>query len=564
MAELEARISPDSQGGWETWQVDVVRLPLWLPGEDGRRRRACRATCFRDYEGSVLASEVGTEAELPSLLEDILTKASRSWSAPPARVEVADAGLAGLLEPILAPHAVPIEKIAEMPQELRSIQGLLLDSLTPADPRPSPLTGPGVTLARLTAFARAAAAFYESPVWRLLTGSDTIRVEAPEVEEDLRVFVVDSGYGLRRAFPGLLFEPGEDGEGEEGWTVALERPWDAPPDDIDLWERYGLPWVGEDLCPVAWYEDEAPERPGRRRLAFFEGLLNALAATAEEDLDAGRWEKVAPTADGHVRFVLTLPDLLEAEPAREAEGETAEEQALALVETARSIFGRRRIALARRALEIWPGCAAAWLFLSQNAPDLERAGEILARGVEATRPELAPESLPFLELLRNLGDTLAMLKRCEEAAAVYGEVLELAPWDPAGARYGFASVLLALGRDAEAGDLLDRFGDDSAALLAWPRVLLGFRREGDSLETRRLLKKAWQTNGLIAGLLLGMRSVAQAARRSSGAGGENEAGLYLVLSCDTWKTTPGALDWLRARVAPSGGKALPRKKKRKR
>ncbi|HSG40624.1 MAG TPA: hypothetical protein VLE27_13370, partial [Thermoanaerobaculia bacterium] len=363
---------------------------------------------------------------------------------------------------------------------------------------------------------------------------------------------------------GLLFEPGEEGEGEEGWTVALVRPWDAPPDDIDLWERYGLPWAGEDLCPVAWYEDEYPERPDHRRLAFFEGLLLALAATSEEDLDAGRWEKVVRTGDGPVRFVLTLPDLLEAGPAPEPEGETAEERALALVETARSVLVRRRIVLARRALEIWPGCAAAWLFLSQNAPDLEISREILARGVDACRPELEPETLPFLVLLRNLGDALAILKRCEEAAAAYGEVLELAPSDPAGARYGFASVLLALDRNAEAGDLLDRFGDDSAALLAWPRVLLNFRREGDSLETRRLLKKAWQANGLIAGLLLRMRSVAQAARRSQGDGGEAEGGLYLVFSQDAWKSTPGALDWLRARVAPAGGKAVPRKKKRKR
>jgi tetratricopeptide (TPR) repeat protein len=231
------------------------------------------------------------------------------------------------------------------------------------------------------------------------------------------------------------------------------------------------------------------------------------------------------------------------------------------VETARSVLGRRRIALARRALEIWPGCAAAWLFLSQNAPDLESAREILARGVDACRPELAPDSLPFLELLRTFGDTLAILKRCEEAAAAYAEILELAPHDPVGARYGFASVLLALDRDAEAVNLLDGFSGDSAALLAWPRVLLGFRREGDSLEVRRLLKKAWRANGLIAGLLLEILPVAKEARRSQGNRGDHEAGLYLVLSCDTWKTTPGALEWLRTRVAPQ---AVTRKKKRKR
>lgn len=546
MAEPESRISPDSEWGLETWQVDAVRLPLWLPQGDGQRVRALRVTCFNDVEERVLGSEVGTEAELPTLLEEILAKASRKWSAPPARVEVADAGLAGLLEPILAPRSIPLAKVAELPQELRRIQGLLLDCLTPPDPRPSPLSARGVTLARLTAFARAAAAFYESPIWIHLTAFDTIRVEAPEVEVDLRELTVESGFGLGRPLPTLEFLGGDDWEMEGNWIVSLERPWNAPPDDIDLWERYGLPWVGRDLCPVAWYEDEHPERPDRRTLAFFEGLLLALAATGEEDLNAGRWEKVAPTADGPVRFVLSLPGLVDAEPAREPEGETPAERALDLVEQARCTPGRRGIVLARRAIEVWPACAEAWLFLSRSAVSVETAHEIMTRGVAAGRAALAPESLPFQRLLQRLGDTLTMLKRCEEAAAVYSEILELAPEDPVGARFGFPNVLLALGRDAEAGDLLGRFGDDSAALLAWPRVLLGFRREGDCLETRQLLKKAQRSNGLVVNLLLGTPLTTPLPPLTD----QTEAGLYLLLSCDTWKTTPGALDWLRARVAP--------------
>ncbi|HEX6904060.1 MAG TPA: tetratricopeptide repeat protein [Thermoanaerobaculia bacterium] len=532
----------------ETWQVDAVRLPLWLPRADGRRLRAFRVTCWKDDEERVLASEVGTEAELPALLEEILAKASRKWSALPARVEVADAGLAGLLEPILTPRSIPVEKVAAMPEELRRIQGLLLDQLTPPDPRPSPLSAPGVTLARLAAFARAAAAFYESPIWLHLTSFDTIRVEAPEVEVDLRELAVESGFGLGRPLPALEFLGGDDWEAEGNWVVELERPWNAPPDDIDLWERYALPWVGGDLCPVAWYEDEHPERPDRRTLAFFEGLLLALAATGEEDLDAGRWEKVAPTADGPVRFVLSLPGLVDAEPAREPEGETAAERALDLMEQARSAPGRRGIVLARRAVEVWPGCAEAWLFLSRIAVSVETAHEVMARGVAAGRAALAPESLPFQRLLQRFGDTLTMRKRCEEAAAAYSELLELAPHDPVGARYGFANVLLALGRDAEAGDLLERFGDDSAALLAWPRVLLGFRREGDCLETRRLLKNAQRSNGLVVNLLLGTPLTVP---WSPLAGDRTEAGLYLLLSCGTWETTPGALAWLRARVAPA-------------
>src|SRR4029077_11220323 len=49
--------------------------------------------------------------------------------------------------------------------------------------------------------------------------------------------------------------------------------------------------------------------PGRP--AWSRGLPRARTATAEEDLDSGRWETRVATAAGPLRFVLSLPDLLE-------------------------------------------------------------------------------------------------------------------------------------------------------------------------------------------------------------------------------------------------------------
>lgn len=570
MAEPASRTSPDSKWGWEAWQVGAVRLPLWLAQADGRNARAWSVACFGGDQ--ILASEVGTEEELPALLEKMLAKASRNWTAPPDRVELTGEWLADLTEPLLASHGVPVARVTEQPEVMRAVQRLLLERLTPDDSRPSPLTGEGVTLARLAAFARAAAAFYASPIWLHLGSADLVRIEAPEVEGDLREFYVDSGFGPRKTLPGLTFvleDPDEDG-GE--WVVVIERPWDAPPDDLDLWERYGLPWAGEGgLCPVAWLEDEFPERPDRRRLAFFEGLLNALAATTEEELDSGRWVKEAGTADGPVRFVLSLPDLVETEPI-EVEGETPEERAGELLRLARLLSGRRGIALARRAVAAWPGCAEAYLYLSEWSPGLEAAGRVVTQGMAAVRRELDLEAggaapLPVLLLGNRSANILGMLGRFEESVAAYGEVLDLAPEDPVAARYGFVNVLIALGRDAEAWELLDRFSEDSSALLAWPRALLSFRAEGDSPAARRWLKEAVQANRFAAGVLLGAR-LALRSEPPLLAGGEAEATLYSGLSAETWNNTPGALDWLRARVAPpppsKGGKPRRLKKGKRR
>lgn len=92
--------------------------------------------------------------------------------------------------------------------------------------------------------------------------------------------------------------------------------------------------------------------------------------------------------------------------------------------------------------------------------------------------------------------------------------------------------------------------------MEYPRVLLRFRREGDSLEARRSLKRALQANRFVPGMLLGTRGVPPPTGFYSPKG-EEEAAFYLTLSEETWAVTPGALDWLRRRTAAP---ARPKKK----
>jgi tetratricopeptide (TPR) repeat protein len=635
MAEPNPRIFPAlASRPFETWQVGAVRLPVWFPRQDGDPFRAWVACCLNLDSGTVMSSEPGTEEEISSMLENAISRAGKAWRSRPARVQVADAAWAGVLEGLLSPHGVAIEVRPE-PPELGRVLANLQRHMALEDSRPGPLTGAGVTLERLAAFARAAAGFLEATGWRHLNEEDRVRIEAPDVEADLRCFTLTHG---GRSAPELSFFPGpgelfpdpgnlpsaaeEDYEDddydeeddfldeEEGWTVELLKPWQAPPEDVDLWERHGLPWAGDGFIPVAGlWEDGRFYRPDHQRLALFEGLFAALAAVAEGDLDTGPWETRVSTAEGPVRFALSLPDLLvpveEAPtfplftwrvlegsmgrprelpaaggdlPPAPAAPETPEERAEALVDRAYGSLGRRAVLLARQALEIWPDCAEAYNLLADRASDPESAGRLCELGMAAGERAIGPEAFAelaaaghfwgaletrsYMRARQGLAESLLDRERLAEAAAHFQEMLRLNPEDSQGARHSLVNVLIALDRDGEAWELLDRYAEDTLALMEYPRALLRFRREGDSPEARRSLKQALQANRFVPGLLLHTRRIPPPAAFFS-PGQEGEAAVYLILSSETWAGTTGALDWLRRRTAPPSQPKRKGKRKKK-
>jgi hypothetical protein len=187
MAEPSRRIFPALKSQpFETWQVGAVRLPAWFPRDDGDPFRAWIVLCLNQGSGMVMTSEPGPGEELSSLLESALSRAGRKWRSRPARVEIADVAWARDLDALLSPHGVAVEVQPELP-ELSGILANLQEHMMPeADPRPGPLTGDGVTLERLAAFARAAAGFLAASGWRHLNEEDRVRIEAPDVEPGRR------------------------------------------------------------------------------------------------------------------------------------------------------------------------------------------------------------------------------------------------------------------------------------------------------------------------------------------------------------------------------------------
>jgi tetratricopeptide (TPR) repeat protein len=221
---------------------------------------------------------------------------------------------------------------------------------------------------------------------------------------------------------------------------------------------------------------------------------------------------------------------------------------------------KRRIALAKKALEISPLCADAYVLLAQEtARDADHAIEIYRQGVEAGEKALGKtafrddvghfwgllETRPYMRARQGLAQMLWDKGLRDEAVTHYRDMLRLNPNDNQGIRYLLLDCLLILGRDANAAKLIKRYKEDGSAAWSWSRTLLTFRRNGDCPESRNALSQAINDNTHIAGLLLGDRKMPRQLPAYVGIGDKNEAVAYVHGAIAAWTAMPGALAWLR-------------------
>jgi tetratricopeptide (TPR) repeat protein len=151
--------------------------------------------------------------------------------------------------------------------------------------------------------------------------------------------------------------------------------------------------------------------------------------------------------------------------------------------------------------------------------------------------------------------------RRDEAVSQLQEWLRLNPGDNSGARYTLAGYLLFLDRDDELEQLLHQYPDDASAAWAYTTALLAFRRQGDTIETRRLLKTARKSNKHVPAYLLGEKFPPAEPPAYYRLGSDAEAIQYIGSAMVGWKSTPGAVAWLRANVKPKRRKAATPKPK---
>jgi tetratricopeptide (TPR) repeat protein len=221
---------------------------------------------------------------------------------------------------------------------------------------------------------------------------------------------------------------------------------------------------------------------------------------------------------------------------------------------------RRRVALAKKALELSPLCADAYALLGQEtARNLDEAIGLYRQGIAAGEKALGKasfrddvghfwgilETRPYMRARHGLAQALWDKGLRDEAVTHYRDMLRLNPNDNQGIRYLLMDCLLMLGRDDEAATLIKRYKEDSSTAWSWSRALLTFRRSGDCRESRSALSKAIDDNAHVAALLLGDKKMPRQLPAYISMGGKDEAVAYVHGAAMAWVAAPDALAWLR-------------------
>ena len=143
----------------------------------------------------------------------------------------------------------------------------------------------------------------------------------------------------------------------------------------------------------------------------------------------------------------------------ERRGETPLDRAQEVMYRAFEATGSEQVRLARKALEISPDCADAYVLLAEHAATAEEARKHYEQGVAAGERALGKqafeeyagqfwgllETRPYMRARQGLAQCLWEAGRREEAAEHYQEMLRLNPNDNQGVRYSLATLLLGPG-----------------------------------------------------------------------------------------------------------------------
>jgi tetratricopeptide (TPR) repeat protein len=332
--------------------------------------------------------------------------------------------------------------------------------------------------------------------------------------------------------------------------------------------------------------------------------------TTEAEMDTGRWTHTVPTAEGKRTYVLTLPDLLEPDAApaptmdrrsmervgaeierlfRDRQFESIEEanaalqselagtkiddfrstastpleKAQELVYQAYDARGRRQLQLIRRALDLSPDCADAYVLLAERASSRFEARPFSEQALAAAERALGPGAFedpdrsfwddmstrPYMRARAGLADCLVAEEDFDGAVDHYRALLTLNPGDNQGVRYLLLATLLRGNRNADAEALLTE-SEEATALWSYAGVLLALRAKDHPLARKRL-RAALKANRRVPPYLTGQRELPPALPSHYSLGAEDEAVLCAYDLILPWEDTPEAVAWLRAETRKS-------------
>lgn len=219
---------------------------------------------------------------------------------------------------------------------------------------------------------------------------------------------------------------------------------------------------------------------------------------------------------------------------------------------------RGRVNFARQALKISPDAVDGYLLVAHDATSWEEATELCDQAVAAAERLLGPDFLteyqddfwgialtrPYMRARFALGHCLWRQEKREEALVHFRDLINLNPNDNQGARYVLVAVLLELGEDREAQQVMAGHSGDVLSHWAYNRALIEFRRYASQRRTDRRLAQALEKNAFVPVFLLGRRPIRSYESHTVEPGEGSEAIEYQHLYSGAWAMTEGALAWL--------------------
>jgi len=195
-----------------------------------------------------------------------------------------------------------------------------------------------------------------------------------------------------------------------------------------------------------------------------------------------------------------------------------------------------------------PGRAAAEVELREDRLELRAVFQAFAGQIAGN-----DQATAYLGALSRYAAILHQAGRFAEAVEPLRELLRLDPPDGAKARYLLVDAYFHLHRHEDLEKLLSRYRDKSA-FWTWPRVLLAFRREGDSPAAREFLDAAVRANRFVAQALLAPAGLPEVPAGLVRTGSAEEASAYAAAGRAVWDATPDALEWLQQNQTGNGRK----------
>lgn len=229
--------------------------------------------------------------------------------------------------------------------------------------------------------------------------------------------------------------------------------------------------------------------------------------------------------------------------------------------------GKRRVALARKALKISKDCADAYVLLAEETPStLDEAKKLYEKGVKAGERAIGPqvfeddvghfwgilETRPYMRARAGLAQCLWALGKHQKAIKHYTEMLRLNPGDNQGIRYVLINCLLMEGSDKAVKKLLDQYKDDGTATWLYSRALWMFHREGASHKANALLKEALDSNRHVPAYMFGIKKLPARLPAYISHGDESEAIAYVADAVLAWHKSPHATEWFMGYVIDNG------------